>query len=117
MCRIHGKLQQIDAEADRQISRQEIAMNTPHSGRTIAGLLLLAASMAWAPAQASRWEARQEFREGVREIAREKREMRRDILRADSPAEARQAYREGMREIERERREMRREIRRELRDY
>lgn len=70
------------------------------------------------PAYASRWGARQEFREGLREVEREKREMRRDILRADSPAEARRAYREGMREIERERREMRREIRREIhRDY
>lgn len=64
---------------------------------------------------ASNWEARREFREGQREIARERREMRREIMRADSPAEARRAYREGQAEIARERREMRREVRRELR--
>lgn len=69
------------------------------------------------PAHASNWGARQEYREGMREIERERREMRRDILEADNKWEARQAYREGMREIEREKREMRREIRRELRRY
>jgi hypothetical protein len=68
-------------------------------------------------AHASNWGARQEYREGMREIERERREMRRDILEADNKWEARQAYREGMREIEREKREMRREIRRELRRY
>jgi hypothetical protein len=67
------------------------------------------------PADAGRWGARQEFREGMREIARERREMRRDILNSGSRREARQAYREGMREIGRERREMRREVGRELR--
>lgn len=78
-------------------------------------LLLLAAVAAPAPLHASRWEARREFREGQREIARERREMRRDILNSGSRAEARQAYREGQREIARERREMRREVGRELR--
>lgn len=78
-------------------------------------LLLLVALATALPSQADRWGARREFREGQREIARERREMRRDILRADSPREARQAYREGQREIARERREMRREVRRELR--
>jgi hypothetical protein len=67
------------------------------------------------PVDAGNWGARREFREGVREIARERREMRRDILNSGSRAEARQAYREGMREIARERREARREIGRELR--
>lgn len=78
-------------------------------------LLLMMALATALPAHAGRWDARREFREGQREIARERREMRRDILRADSPREARQAFREGQREIARERREMRREVRRELR--
>ena len=82
---------------------------------TAQALLLLVALAATLPAQAGRWDARREFREGQREIARERREMRRDILRADSSREVRQAYREGQREIARERREMRREVRRELR--
>jgi hypothetical protein len=78
--------------------------------------LLLAIALALAlPAQASRWGARQEYREGQREIARERREARRDILRADSPREARRAYIEGKVEIGREQIEARREIRRELR--
>jgi hypothetical protein len=81
-------------------------------GLTTVHVFVLAAALAAAPpVQASRWEARREFREGQREIARE----RRDILRADSPREARRAYREGQAEIARERREMRREVGRELR--
>ena len=75
-------------------------------------LAMLATSM---PAAAGNWGARREFREGMREIARERREMRREILSSGSRAEARREYREGMREIARERREMRREVRRELR--
>ena len=55
---------------------------------------------------------RQEYWEGQREIARERAEMRRDILNSKSRKEAERAYREGMREINREKREMRREIRR-----
>jgi hypothetical protein len=78
-------------------------------------LLLMVALAAALPSHAGRWDARREFREGQREIARERREMRRDIMRADSPREARQAFREGQREIARERREVRREVRRELR--
>jgi hypothetical protein len=81
----------------------------------VQALLLMVALAAALPTQAGRWDARREFREGQREIARERREMRRDIMRADSPREARQAYREGQREIAQERREMRREVRRELR--
>lgn len=75
-------------------------------------LTLVATSM---PAAASNWGARREYREGMREIARERREMRREILSSGSRAEARREYREGMREIARERREMRREVRREVR--
>lgn len=75
-------------------------------------LALIATSV---PAAASNWGARREFREGMREIARERREMRREILNSGSRAEARREFREGMREIGRERREMRREVRREMR--
>ena len=72
---------------------------------------LVSVTISW-DAQAS---PRQEFREGMREIRRERREATRDILNADSPSEARREIREGIREVQRERREMRREIRRELR--
>ncbi len=65
-------------------------------------------------AYATNWGARREFREGIGEIARERREMRREVLQADSRQEARQAVRDGMRDISRERREMRRGIRREV---
>lgn len=54
---------------------------------------------------------RKEYWEGQREIARERAEMRKDILNSTSRKEAEKAYREGMREIRREQREMRREIR------
>jgi hypothetical protein len=77
--------------------------------------LLLAVVATSLPAAASNWGARREYREGMREIARERREMRREILSSGSRAEARRAYRQGMREIGRERREMRREVGRELR--
>lgn len=80
--------------------------------KAITVVLALAAAL---PADAAGWGARREFREGQREIARERREMRREILKADSPREARQAFREGHREIAREQREMRREVRREVR--
>jgi hypothetical protein len=86
------------------------------TGRTALCAAFVAAALAVpSPADAGRWGARQEYREGMREIARERREMRRDILNSGSRREARQAYREGMREIGRERREMRREVGRELR--
>lgn len=75
-------------------------------------LAMVATSM---PVDAGNWGARREYREGMREIARERREMRREILKSGSRAEARREYREGMQEIARERREMRREVRRELR--
>ena len=69
------------------------------------------------PSPAEAGPPRWEYWEGRGEIARERREMRRDILRARTPEEARRAYNEGMREIARERREMRREIRRSLRRW
>jgi hypothetical protein len=79
------------------------------------GVLVLAVVAASMPAAAANWGARREYREGMREIARERREMRREIMNSGSRAEARREYREGMREIARERREMRREVGRELR--
>lgn len=81
---------------------------------TLAFALALAVpALAPPPAEASspRWE----YWEGRGEIARERREMRRDIRRAGSRREAERAFREGMYEIGRERREMRRAIRREIR--
>lgn len=83
--------------------------------RAVQAVLLLAAVTTSLPADAANWGARREFREGMREIARERREMRREIMQSGSRAEARREYREGMREIARERREMRREVGRELR--
>jgi hypothetical protein len=85
-------------------------------GRAFAhGALLLAMLATSLPSEASNWGARREYREGMREVARERREMRREILNSGSRAEARREYRQGMREIARERREMRREVHRELR--
>jgi Spy/CpxP family protein refolding chaperone len=78
-------------------------------------VLVLGVLVTSMPSAASNWGARREYREGMREIARERREMRREIMRSGSRAEARREYHEGMREIARERREARREIGRELR--
>jgi hypothetical protein len=91
-------------------------MNTFKSS-SLFGIILVTALSWSSPVAASSWGARQEYREGMWEIARERREMRRDIMNAGSRREARQAYREGMREIRRERREARREIRREMRRH
>lgn len=78
----------------------------------LSALLLAAAGFDARPASASpRWE----YWEGRGEIARERRELRRDLMRARNPREARRAVRQGIREIARERREMRREVRREIR--
>ena len=85
------------------------------SRAAVRAVLLATALGTILPAEASNWGARREFRQGQREIARERREMRREILRADSPRGARREFREGQREIARERREMRREVGRELR--
>jgi hypothetical protein len=68
-------------------------------------------------ANASRWEIRQEFREGAREVNREKREARREVLRCKTKKCAHREIREGYREVQREKREARREIRREFREH
>jgi hypothetical protein len=69
-------------------------------------------------ASASRWEVRQEVREGQYEVRREKREAARELRKCQTRECARREVREGYREVERERREARREVRREIRkDY
>jgi len=89
--------------------------------RRIASIALVAAVLlsveVIAPAPANAGSPRWEYWEGRGEIARERREMRRDLSRARTPGQARRAYREGMREIRRERREMRREMRRAFRRW
>lgn len=100
------------------MANEESAMTTwmfRLARRTLNGVLVLAAVATSMPAEAGNWGARREYREGMREVARERREMRREILSSGSRAEARREYREGMREIARERSEARREVRRELR--
>jgi hypothetical protein len=79
----------------------------------------LVASLGLSPAtvHASRWEIRQEFREGAREVDREKREALREIRRCKTKDCARREIREGYREVQREKREARREIRREIREH
>jgi hypothetical protein len=67
-------------------------------------------------ASASRWEVRQEVREGTKEVRREKREAARELRKCQTRECARREMREGYREVERERREARREIRREVRE-
>jgi hypothetical protein len=67
-------------------------------------------------ASASRWEVRQEVREGNKEIRREKKEAERELRKCQTRECARREIREGYREVERERREARREIRREIRE-
>lgn len=79
--------------------------------RIAAAIAVAAASFAGSIQPAEAASPRKEYWEGQREIARERAEMRRDILNSKSKAEARRAYSEGMREIRREQREMRREIR------
>jgi hypothetical protein len=67
-------------------------------------------------ALASRWEVRQEVREGARSVNREKREAIRELRKCQTRDCARREIREGQREVSRERREARREIRREIRE-
>lgn len=67
-------------------------------------------------ASASRWEVRQEVREGAKSVQREKREAARELRKCQTRECARREIREGYREVERERREARREIRREIRE-
>jgi hypothetical protein len=91
--------------------------------RTAPVVAAISCGLAWlvglppSVAQASRWEVRQEVREGYWEVEREKREARREIRRCETRNCVRREIREGYREVEREKREARREIRRELRDY
>ena len=80
-------------------------------------VLLVTLSFIPLSADASCNGARQEFREGVQELAKERREMLRKLQRSDSRPEARREIHEGVREKRREKQEMRREIRRELRPW
>lgn len=90
--------------------------------RSLAVTLVAAASTmlvgTFAPmdALASRWEVRQEVREGARSVNREKREAIRELRKCQTRECARREIREGQREVGRERREARREIRREIRE-
>jgi len=67
-------------------------------------------------ALASRWEVRQEVREGAKSVRKEKKEAARELRKCETRECARREVREGYREVERERREARREIRREIRE-
>lgn len=78
--------------------------------------IAFAASLLPSAALASRWEVRQEYREGAREVGREKREATRELRRCNTRDCARREVREGQREVARERREARREIRGEVRE-
>ena len=81
-----------------------------------AASVVVVGSLAPADALASRWEVRQEVREGYHEVQREKREAARELRKCKTRECARREVREGYREVERERREARREIRREVRE-
>jgi len=80
---------------------------------TLLALALLVPDLALA----SRWEIRQEMREGARSVAREKREAARELRRCTTRECARREVNEGRREVARERREARREIRSEVREH
>ena len=67
-------------------------------------------------ALASRWEVRQEVREGAKSVHKEKKEAARELRKCGTRECARREVREGYREVERERREARREIRQEIRE-
>ncbi|TIC86168.1 hypothetical protein [Crenobacter intestini] len=82
---------------------------------TLLALLLLPTLLLTDSALASRYEIRQEIREGRGEVFREKLEARRELRRCTTSACARREIREGYREVNRERREARREVRREIR--
>jgi hypothetical protein len=90
--------------------------------RSLALVAVAAASVvlggAFAPTEAlaSRWEVRQEVREGARSVRKEKKEAARELRKCQTRECARREVREGYREVERERREARREIRREIRE-
>ena len=78
--------------------------------------VVLVGTLAPVDAHASRWEVRQEAREGYYAVQREKREAARELRRCQTRECARREIREGYREVEREKREARREIRREIRE-
>lgn len=90
--------------------------------RSVAAMVATAASVvlvgtfAPADAQASRWEVRQEVKEGAKSVQREKREAARELRKCQTRECARREIREGYYEVGRERREARREIRREIRE-
>jgi hypothetical protein len=73
---------------------------------------------AFAPTEAlaSRWEVRQEVREGAKSVRKEKKEAARELRKCQTRECARREIREGQREVSRERREARREIRQEIRE-
>jgi hypothetical protein len=81
------------------------------------GLVAVVSVMPTTTQASSKWEIRQEIREGAWEVYREKQEARREVLRCKTKKCARREIREGYREVQREKREARREIRREIRDY
>lgn len=88
------------------------------SFRTTLAAALVVAIFVPPVASASRWEVRQEMREGARSVEREKREAARELRRCETRECARREIREGYREVNREKREARREIRREIsKDY
>jgi hypothetical protein len=90
--------------------------------RSVAVLAAAAASVAlcgaFVPTEAlaSRWEVRQEMREGAKSVRKEKKEAARELRKCQTRDCARREVREGYREVERERREARREIRHEVRE-
>jgi hypothetical protein len=82
----------------------------------VAASVVVVGSLVPTDALASRWEVRQEMREGAKSVNREKREAVRELRKCQTRECARREIREGQREVSRERREARREIRREIRE-
>ena len=82
---------------------------------TAAGVVL-SGTFAPADALASRWEVRQEVKEGAKSVRKEKKEAVRELRKCETRECARREIREGQREVARERREARREIRQEIRE-
>lgn len=82
----------------------------------VAASVVLVGAFVPADALASRWEVRQEMKEGARSVQREKREAVRELRKCETRECARREIREGQREVARERREARYEIRREIRE-
>jgi hypothetical protein len=81
-----------------------------------ASVVVLVGAFAPSDAHASRWEVRQEVREGAKSVRKEKKEAARELRKCETRECARREIREGYREVGRERREARREIRREIRE-